>query len=108
VYTLDDHWLKLAEWVWAQHECVVQPHHALEQGTGHNSAHTRHGERVVDLELGRACQVTLHPGGEKIKEHLQEIHVLSRHVGHLKDRTHPARKTKGINLFNKIYFFTLK
>ena len=30
------------------------------------------------------------PGGEQVEKHLQQVHVLSSHIGDLKDGAHPG------------------
>lgn len=52
----------------------------------------RHGVGVVDLKLGGLVVSVGRPGGEQVEEHLEQVHVLSGHVGDLKNRTHPEER----------------
>lgn len=45
---------------------------------------------VVYLELSRLIVVEVGPRRQKVEEHLQQLHVLPRHIWDLKDWTHPA------------------
>lgn len=49
----------------------------------------RYGVGVVYLKLSRLVIFVRGPGGEQVEEHLQQVHVLSGHIGNLKDGAHP-------------------
>ena len=49
----------------------------------------RNWEGIVDLEFCRFISVEGDAGWQQVEEHLQQRQVLSRHVRHLKYRTHP-------------------
>lgn len=48
---------------------------------------------VVYLKLSRLVIAVGGPGGKQVEKHLQQVHVLSSHIGDLKDGTHPRRTT---------------
>ncbi len=45
---------------------------------------------VVYLKLSGLVISVGGPGGEQVEEHLEQVHVLSGHIGYLKDGTHPG------------------
>lgn len=47
---------------------------------------------VVYLKLSRLVVVEVGPRGEEVEEHLQQVHVLPRHIWDLKNGTHPAER----------------
>ena len=50
---------------------------------------------VVYLELCGLIFTVGRPAGQQVEEHLQQLHVLPRHVGDLEDGAHPARRKDG-------------
>lgn len=54
----------------------------------------RHRVCVVYLELSGFVVVKSGPRGEEVQEHLQQIHVLARHIWDLENGTHP-KKARG-------------
>lgn len=45
---------------------------------------------VIYLKLGGLVIAVGGPGGQQVKKHLQQVHVLSSNIGDLKDGTHPG------------------
>ena len=50
----------------------------------------RHRVGVIYLELSGLVVAVGCPGGEQVQEHLEQVYVLSGHIGDLEDGTHPA------------------
>lgn len=45
---------------------------------------------VVYLKLSGLVVSVGGPGGEQVEKHLEQVHVLSAHIGDLEDGTHPG------------------
>lgn len=45
------------------------------------------------MKLCRLIVSVRRPGGEQVEEHLEQVHVLSGHIGDLEDGAHPGDTT---------------
>ena len=74
---------------------IPRPVIKIRSGTGNEAGRIStstywHRVGFINLELSWLVFVAGHPAGEQVKEGLQVVEVLSRHIRHLEDRADPG------------------